>query len=104
MRQLQGTTTKSPESERPNRARDLFIALLVVSVNDLPYAQAAERPARRPQLNLVVILIDDLGWRDLGCFGSKFYETPHLYGRPRRESRCGPQDSGDGEQASEGAW
>ncbi|TDD08482.1 sulfatase [Nonomuraea deserti] len=27
---------------------------------------------------MVFILIDDLGWRDLGCYGSTFYETPHL--------------------------
>ncbi len=28
--------------------------------------------------NVVLVLIDDLGWRDLACFGSPFYETPHL--------------------------
>ncbi len=28
--------------------------------------------------NIVFILIDDLGCRDLGCFGSSFYETPRL--------------------------
>jgi arylsulfatase A-like enzyme len=28
--------------------------------------------------NIVFILIDDLGWRDLSCYGSSFYETPHL--------------------------
>src|SRR5205814_1242538 len=28
--------------------------------------------------NIVFILADDLGWRDLGCFGSTFYETPNL--------------------------
>jgi arylsulfatase A-like enzyme len=28
--------------------------------------------------NILFILIDDLGWRDLGCYGSTFYETPHL--------------------------
>jgi arylsulfatase A-like enzyme len=31
---------------------------------------------KRP--NLVFVLIDDLGWRDLGCYGSEFYETPNL--------------------------
>ncbi len=30
---------------------------------------------RKP--NFVFILIDDLGWRDLTCYGSKFYETPN---------------------------
>jgi arylsulfatase A-like enzyme len=28
--------------------------------------------------NIVLILMDDLGWRDLSCYGSTFYETPHL--------------------------
>lgn len=28
--------------------------------------------------NLIVILVDDLGWTDLSCYGSPFYETPHL--------------------------
>lgn len=30
------------------------------------------------QPNIVLIVVDDLGWADLGCFGSTFYETPHL--------------------------
>jgi len=28
--------------------------------------------------NFVFILIDDMGWADLACQGSKFYETPHI--------------------------
>jgi arylsulfatase A-like enzyme len=28
--------------------------------------------------NVVFFLVDDLGQRDLGCYGSTFYETPHL--------------------------
>jgi arylsulfatase A-like enzyme len=31
-----------------------------------------------PKPNIVFILVDDLGWRDLGCYGSTFYETPNL--------------------------
>lgn len=28
--------------------------------------------------NIVFFLLDDLGWRDLACYGSSFYETPRL--------------------------
>lgn len=28
--------------------------------------------------NFIFILIDDMGWTDLGCYGSSFYETPNL--------------------------
>jgi len=31
-----------------------------------------------PPPNVVLILVDDLGWADLGCFGSTFHETPNL--------------------------
>ena len=37
-------------------------------------ARAAE--AQPP--NIVFILIDDLGWADSGCYGSKFYQTPNI--------------------------
>lgn len=35
-------------------------------------AHAAEHP------NIVLFLIDDLGWMDLGCQGSTYYKTPHI--------------------------
>ncbi len=34
------------------------------------------REAKGP--NFVFFLVDDLGWMDLGCFGSRFYETPNV--------------------------
>lgn len=30
------------------------------------------------QPNVIMILIDDLGWMDLSCQGSSFYETPNI--------------------------
>lgn len=28
--------------------------------------------------NIVLILIDDMGWKDVGYAGSTFYSTPHI--------------------------
>ncbi|TKG89079.1 DUF4976 domain-containing protein [Puteibacter caeruleilacunae] len=39
-------------------------------------AKQAEQKVERP--NFVFVLIDDMGWTDLGCFGSSFYETPNI--------------------------
>ncbi len=41
-----------------------------------PLIASAIPPARRP--NVVFILADNMGWMDLGCQGSKFYETPEI--------------------------
>lgn len=35
-------------------------------------------PLRAEKLNIVFILADDLGWTDLGCQGSRYYETPNI--------------------------
>jgi len=34
--------------------------------------------ARQDQPNIIFILIDDLGYKDLSCYGSTFYETPNI--------------------------
>ena len=39
----------------------------------LSAATAQQRPP-----NVVFFLVDDLGWRDVGCYGSEFYATPHV--------------------------
>jgi arylsulfatase A-like enzyme len=39
---------------------------------------AGGRSVPPERLNIVFILADDLGWRDLGCCGSTFYHTPNL--------------------------
>src|SRR5947208_2930555 len=46
-------------------------------------AAAAETP--RP--NIVFILIDDMGQRDVGCYGSRFYETPNIDALAQRGMR-----------------
>ena len=34
--------------------------------------------AAAPQPNVIVVLVDDLGRKDLSCQGNPFYETPHI--------------------------
>lgn len=35
-------------------------------------------PASPTKPNVIFILADDLGWRDVGCFGSTFHATPNI--------------------------
>ncbi|MHC4621273.1 MAG: sulfatase-like hydrolase/transferase [Planctomycetota bacterium] len=34
--------------------------------------------AKMKRPNFVFILIDDMGWKDLGCYGASFFETPNI--------------------------
>ena len=60
-------------------AVDLIIVILAAAACRLSFGRAAEparQPSRRP--NFVFFLADDMGWRDAGCYGSTFYETPNI--------------------------
>jgi arylsulfatase A len=52
--------------------RLLFCCFVSLLLGD-PVVAAAPRPP-----NVIVIVADDLGWADLGCYGSKFHRTPNL--------------------------
>ena len=47
----------------------LICSLLVVQA----FYVLGDRPP-----NIVFFLVDDLGWSDVGCYGSTFHETPHI--------------------------
>ena len=46
-----------------------YIFILVVSLS-------AKKNTKQP--NVILFLIDDLGWSDIGAYGSTFHETPHV--------------------------
>ena len=49
-----------------------FLVATVILAVAGAHALAAQPP------NVVFFLVDDLGWTDLGCAGSSFYETPSI--------------------------
>lgn len=62
----------------------LWLLAAVLSVSG-PYAACLADKPTAP--NVVFILADDLGWRDAGCYGSSFHQTPHIDALARRGMR-----------------
>lgn len=49
-----------------------FCFVIVFQVDQLQAATQAQRP------NIVVVLVDDLRWDEIGCMGHPFVRTPHI--------------------------
>ncbi len=56
------------------RFQRIFAILLLAGI----YSCAGAQEKATAKWNIVLLLADDLGWRDLGCTGSSFYETPAI--------------------------
>jgi arylsulfatase A-like enzyme len=54
----------------------LLLGRLVLCLTLLHVAACPLTAAERP--NILFILMDDMGWRDAGCYGSTYYETPNI--------------------------
>ena len=50
-----------------------FIIVATLCCCNITSIHSAEQPP-----NIVLFLVDDLGWSDLQCYGSRFHETPHI--------------------------
>ena len=60
--------------KRKNKVNKLIsvVSWVVVLLTWSGVLSAADRP------NVLFILVDDMGWRDLGCYGHEVHETPHI--------------------------
>ncbi|MEL6108187.1 MAG: sulfatase [Planctomycetota bacterium] len=58
--------------------RTAFFAASIVATFLLEPLQAKVDAGRRPPPNIVLIMADDLGWKDLHCYGNENLETPNL--------------------------
>lgn len=51
-----------------------FVLILILSNS----FQLSSKTIDNEKPNVILLLVDDLGWRDVGFMGSKFYETPNI--------------------------
>ena len=54
------------------------LSFILTSLLVLSSGVIAENSRNEARPNFLFLLVDDLGWADLACYGSTFHETPHL--------------------------
>ena len=64
----------------------LFVVVAAITLTTAKHVLAAEqRSAVKP--NVVLFLVDDMGWMDSTPYGSQYYETPNMKRLQRQSMR-----------------
>ena len=71
-----GNKREAPKREKIGMRTLSLIATPIVLTALLGDPALGGREKQKP--NIVFFLVDDLGWSDVGCYGSTFHETPHV--------------------------
>lgn len=53
--------------------KKICFSILMMTISVLSFASL-----KKEKPNVIILLVDDLGWKDAGFTGSKFYETPQI--------------------------
>ncbi|MCA9175795.1 MAG: sulfatase [Planctomycetales bacterium] len=61
-----------------NRLRGAWGVVGIVWLTLTCQVLIASNDANAAQPNIILIFVDDLGWKDVGCYGSDFVETPRI--------------------------
>lgn len=69
-------TTKLNRIKKSHPVIAGIVTILLLSI--IQIAEAQQPKAKTAAPNILFILTDDLGWRDLSSYGSTFYETPNI--------------------------
>ncbi|TKG90424.1 hypothetical protein EYV94_23760 [Puteibacter caeruleilacunae] len=56
----------------------LILTVGLAAVSALQASAKEPVPSKQTKPNIILYLVDDLGWRDVGFMGSKYYETPNV--------------------------
>ena len=55
-----------------------LIQFILIPLYMLLLSNCTENIIKENTPNVIFFLVDDLGWSDVGCYGSEFYETPNI--------------------------
>lgn len=56
--------------------KKIFLVFVTILLLTAATTRAQNKVAQKP--NIIFLLVDDLGYKDVGFMGSKFYETPNI--------------------------
>src|SRR5262245_59953235 len=65
----------------------LLAAILIAFIAPAEVTELSPQPKSRPP-SIIVILADDLGYGDLGCYGCSDIRTPHIDALAKAGVRC----------------